>query len=335
MSKRHHPHHGGHGARRPKQPRPTSTEDGVVGASIHSMPVVDLSWNCDGTLLGSTSRDKNTKICQMDEDNTLKLIHTIPSKSNVMKIVFHPSNPSQFAIAGEDQKVDVWDVRASKPKMRLTTLGSNINMSWSPNGDYIAVSTSSDKLMVLNLSTGTTSKKMAFSYEINELKWSKNSDFMLIACAAPGNDGGNINVVSYDSRKEELDLELTVEAHNSNGFALDIDRQFYSMAVGSADHLVSIWELSDLTCLYTVDYDAQVRCLSFSGDGNYFVAAVDDKKVQIRETHAKGAVKHEMESDVAISIVKWNPVKPILAMATTSKINQKENIKIMSLEKVI
>lgn len=333
MSKRHHP--GGHHGARRKQPRP-STDDGVVGTSIHSQPVVDLSWNCNGTLLGSTSRDKNTKICQLNErDNSLKLIHTIPSELSVVKIVFHPSNPSQFAIAGEGPRVDIWEVRASKPKMRLTTLGSNINMAWSPNGEYIAVATSSDKLMVLNLSTGTTSKKMAFSYEINELKWSKNSDHLLIASAAPGNDGGNINIVSYDSSKDELDVAMSVEAHNSNGFALDIDRQFYSMAVGSADHLVSIWELSDLTCLYTVDYDAQVRCLSFSGDGNYFVAAVDGKKVQVRETHAKGAIKHEIESDAAISIVRWNPMKPILAMATTSKINQKENMKIVSLDKAI
>eukprot|EP01048_Picozoa_sp_COSAG05_P020027 COSAG05_NODE_3301_length_2160_cov_1.379961_1_plen_80_part_00 len=51
---------------------------------------------------------------------------------------------------------------------------------------------------------------------------------------------------------------------------------------GSADALVSIWELSSFTCVRTIDrLEWPVRTLGFSADGQYLAAGSEDLFIDV------------------------------------------------------
>ena len=74
-------------------------------------------------------------------------------------------------------------------------------------------------------------RKVKFGYEINELIWSANSNYLLIATASA--DSGNIDIIEFQSQKSDLLLYDTIAAHTSNCFTIKADSPNYRrMAVG-------------------------------------------------------------------------------------------------------
>jgi WD40 repeat protein len=51
--------------------------------------------------------------------------------------------------------------------MKIQTLGGNINMDWSPCGNYLAVGNKSDYVVVVDVRTGNQLKKKKFHYEVS------------------------------------------------------------------------------------------------------------------------------------------------------------------------
>lgn len=133
----------------------------------------------------------------------------------------------------------------------MQTAGQNLNMIWSPNGEYIAVGNRMDNLMVLDVTASKQFKKVTFGYEINEMAWGYNSDHILVATG--GNDMGTIDVIGF--KGDTLSLVDTICAHTSNCYSLKIDPTFNKLAVGSVDHTLSIWNLDDLISYANVQFE--------------------------------------------------------------------------------
>ena len=109
-------------------------------------------------------------------------------------------------------------------------------------------------------------------YEINELIWSLNSNYLLIATAS--SDSGNIDIIEFQADKAELLLVDTIAAHTSNCFTIKVDAPNYRrMAVGGilfyrlfdfililflnllpkgGDYNVTLWDLENLVCHHTI-----------------------------------------------------------------------------------
>ena len=51
--------------------------------NFHNKPIQDITWNIDGSHLGTTSSDKTCKIFSLEPSGTLKTLHTIPFVSGV------------------------------------------------------------------------------------------------------------------------------------------------------------------------------------------------------------------------------------------------------------
>jgi len=186
--------------------------------TYHTKTCTDVRWNCDGSYLGSSSYDKTVKIGQLSPDGGVKTVQTVQCAQLIQSVSWHPSEPQRFVIAGDDKSIEVWDVRASRASTKMASLGNNINVVWSPDGRYLAVGNSQDKLAVIDVHASKIVKKANFGYEVNELAWTANSDHLLVANAF--GEMGNVDVISFHN--EDLTLIDTITAHTSNSYCLKV-----------------------------------------------------------------------------------------------------------------
>lgn len=76
----------------------------------------------------------------------------------------------------------------------------------------------------------------------------------------------------------------TVSAHTANCYCIEFSPDGDKFALGSADALVSIWDVKELVCEVTcARLEWPVRTLSFSFDGRYIASASEDPIIDIAE----------------------------------------------------
>lgn len=291
----------------------------IVG---HTKPVVDLKWNCDGSYLGSVSYDKSVKLYSLDSSGTLKLVQTIPCTVTPNNLCWHPTNEKRLAILTDDKNIEVWDIKGSAPSSKLVSLGSNINASWSPNGKYLAVGNKTDSIVVLELATGKQLKKFKFNYEVNEFVWTALSDYILLATGNP--DRGTVDILSFSTSGNNSTSTLTlvdsIPAHTSSCFCLKTDPTGSFMAVGSADFLISLWDLREgCVCIGTITvFDSPIRCISFNGTGEFLIASSDSNQVFICST-LTGELVSSIEMKTNVISLSWNSYRNMIATGHDNK----------------
>ena len=72
--------------------------------------------------------------------------------------------------------------------------------------------------------------------------------------------GIDILSVAVNTDSAEIVPVTSVGAHTSNCYGLKIDKQHRNLALGSADFLVSLWDLEDMVCYNTIScMDSPIR----------------------------------------------------------------------------
>ncbi len=77
---------------------------------------------------------------------------------------------------------------------------------------------------------------------MNEISWNKTSDLFFLT-----NGQGLIHVHAYPS----MQLAAVLQAHPGNCICIEFDPTGRYFAVGSADALVSLWDVDELACVRT------------------------------------------------------------------------------------
>ena len=173
----------------------------------------------------------------------------------------------------------------------------------------------SDYLSVLDLRMGRQLKKQKFSYEINEMAWSFNSDHVLVTTG--GSEMGGIDILGVKVNTDTADFVpvTSVAAHTSNCYCLKIDKNYRILALGSADFLVSLWNLEDMVCHGTIScMDSPIRCLSFSSKGDYIAAAAEGNSLVICDTESAEQVM-AIDCKSPLMALSWHPEHNIIAIA--------------------
>lgn len=111
----------------------------------------------------------------------------------------------------------VWDARASGQKSAhvVPTKGENINISWSPDGNTIAVGNKEDVVSFIDARTYKVIEQRENNCEINEIKWNNDGNQFYMTTGE-----GTLLVLDYPSLKETMN---PVPAHSANCICIEFD----------------------------------------------------------------------------------------------------------------
>lgn len=300
--------------------------------TYHVGAIYDLQWNCDGTYLASACADKSVKISALDDKTgLLRLVQTCGIMSSPRQVCWHPTEPSMFAIAGEDKIVELWEVRDQKPKTRIPTNGGNINMSWDPTGKHICIGNDYNKLQLIDVGSHQVipNSSLSMKYEVNQMAWGSTGTHIVLASGEE--DMGNVDVleaqITSNGANGELSAELimqaSVHAHTSNCTQLKMDSNKRIMAISSTDQTISLWHLDELICYKSIHFEAVIRCLSFSQNGA-FLAISGENFVKVYDTRNAELIK-AIDCERKIMHVAFHPSQPRLVLGSDGKVGANQN----------
>jgi len=91
-------------------------------------------------------------------------------------LCWHAFCPELLSTASGDKTVRIWDTRTQKCTANISTRGENINISWSPDGNTIAVGNKEDLVTFIDARVMKIRAEEQFNFEVNEISWNKDSD---------------------------------------------------------------------------------------------------------------------------------------------------------------
>jgi len=273
--------------------------------------VHSVAWNCNGRYLASGSFDKTVSIFNLDKDRLIRESNMKGHSDSVDQLCWHPSHSDLLVTASGDKTIRVWDARANGKCMEVvSTKGENINICWSPDGNTIAVGNKEDLITFVDTRNFRSKAEEQFRFEVNEISWNNTNDLFFLT-----NGHGCINILSYP----DLKLIHTLNAHPANCICIKFDPKGRYFATGSADALVSLWDLEELACVRTFSrLDWPVRTLGFSYDGQMLASASEDLFIDIAMVET-GERICDVPCLTPTFTIAWHPNRYLLAFACDDK----------------
>jgi len=189
---------------------------------------------------------------------------------------------------------------------KIETKGQNINITWSPNGKFIAVGNKRDIISVIDTKTYKIISNHKFSFEVNEIAWDKSGNYILFAT---GN--GTLEILRFPMFKRAEVLKV----HSGAAYCTDFDPLGRYIATGGADAMVALLDINELACVRTfARLDSPIRTLSFSHDGKYIASASEDTRIDISYVDT-GEHIHTLDCRYPMNSIAWNPKSLLLAYA--------------------
>ncbi|KAL6195233.1 hypothetical protein ACLB2K_030853 [Fragaria x ananassa] len=221
---------------------------------------------------------------------------------SVDQLCWDPKHADLVATASGDKTVRLWDARTGKCAQLAELSGENINITYKPDGTHIAVGNRDDELTILDVRKFKPIHKRKFNFEQFGRTMKINIE-KVNACT--------VEVLSYQSLKP-VD---TLMAHTAGCYCIAIDPCGRYFAVGSADSLVSLWDIKEMLCVRTfTKLESPVRTISFNHTGEYLACASEDWFIDIANVQTARTV-HQIPCRAAMNSVEWNPKINLLAHA--------------------
>ncbi|PWZ02411.1 WD40 repeat-like protein [Testicularia cyperi] len=339
--------------------------------SGHRQSVRGLGWSIDGRKLASCGADRIVRVWvperSIDHRASTELRgHT----ESVDQLVWHPTNPDVLATASADKTVRIWDTRAKSQQAAsgsgtaiptgpaatsnsngsstgasaaqvIQTPGANINVSYHPEGNLIAVGDKADTVSIIDTrqnrivhtvctrkptappsllasqdsSTGTGKPATVVGSldEINELCWSANGELLFLS-------SGSGSIFIHSGR--DFSRLHTVIGHTANVFCLQWDPYSRYLASASSDAMIALWDTHEWYSHKMIrQLTFPARSISFSHDGELLAAGGEDPFIAISATSPSSdstddlVHKIQLPPSTMINTLAWHPSKYVLAYA--------------------
>lgn len=151
---------------------------------------------------------------------------------------------------------------------------------------------------------------------MNEISWNKRSDLFFLT-----NGQGSVIILSYP----ELEQQQIIKAHPGTCICIDFDLQGKYFAVGSADALVSLWDVENLACIRTFSrLDWPVRSISFSHDAKLIASGSEDHIIDIGVV-SSGEKVRQIPVEASVFTLAWHPRQYLLAYACDEQSDRKRD----------
>ncbi|KAK9941101.1 hypothetical protein M0R45_017728 [Rubus argutus] len=282
----------------------------------HEKKVHSVAWNCNGTKLASGSVDCTARVWHIEPHGygAVKCVELAGHRGSVDELCWDPKHADLVATASIDKTVRLWDARTRKCAQQAELSGLNINIAYRPDGTHIAVGNSDNELTILDVRRFKPIHKRKFNYEVNEIAWNTESNIFFLTT-----ENGTVEVLSYPSLRP-LDILM---AHTDDCYCITIDPCGRYFAVGSADSLVSLWDISEMLCVRTftkiewVLLEVPYHNINFNHlyhTGEYLACGSQDCFIDISNVQT-GRTVHQIPCRDAMDSVKWNPKSDLLAYA--------------------
>ncbi|SPC62597.1 related to THO complex subunit 3 [Ustilago sp. UG-2017b] len=312
--------------------------------SGHRSSVRGLGWSIDGRKLATCSSDRTIRIWVPERSIDHRASTEIRGHTDsVDQLIWHPTNPELVATASGDKSVRIWDTRlnsTTETAMVVATPGANINLTYHPTGNYIAVGDKSDTVSIIDCrkrkaihtvcsrSTCAPAGDETFdgatvmgSYdEINELSYSSDGSLLFLSSGS-----GSIHMHHTCSSRNPYRRIHSHPAHTSNVFCIQHDPLSRFVATASSDAMISLWDSREWFSHKMVTSLAfPARAIGFSFDGELLASGGEDAFISINATDPSLGVRSGSGDQVCkiplgqgtmINTLSWHPSKYLLAFA--------------------
>lgn len=209
-----------------------------------------VSWSSDGKNLavaeGGTTFDETNRV----KDSVLKVYETsqwqvratLSFTSYVGPVVWSPTDSRLgFVLTTGDirhSSIFTWDPQSNEPPTILGEQGGYLSsLEWSPDGNFLAYSSSSI-VTIVDVTTGRTVKTFPSRDRVNSIAWSLNSRYVV-----SGTDDGAFNGMTIEIRDVTNGSEAVLLSQENNVMTVDWSPDGKYIATAGMNGDVRIWSV--------------------------------------------------------------------------------------------
>jgi WD40 repeat protein len=262
--------------------------------SGHNDRVWDADFTSDGQVIASAGADQIVNIWNVSDHP--QLLHSLTGDiGQVYALDFSPDDT--MLAAGGQLGIQIWDWETGKEILRLMEghTAPIIGLEFSPDGNVLASGSMDTTILIWDVATGTIIGEPLAGHQatVNDLAFSHDGDLLgSVACVHPDDlycEGGEL--ILWDLGDEPISSRsISIHAHNVWALAFSPDGE--TLATGSADETIQLWEVVSLEPVGDPiqGHEGGVTSLAFSPNGEVLASGGLDAEILLTDLGSRQRV---------------------------------------------
>jgi WD40 repeat protein len=186
-----------------------------------------------------------------------------------------------LASVGDDKQIQVWDLSSGAPvgRRRESNLLSAVAAAGPARPSHLALAGFAGELSVLSADAGDAKPVLRFKElegkKLRTVAWSPDATSLVA-----GGDGEKVLVVSWQGSTARTRL---LDTPHRNVYALAFSPDGGTLAMGSHDRAITLWDIPEFRVRATLPARAPVACVAYSPDGRTLVSGDIEGGLQFRD----------------------------------------------------